>query len=200
MTPYIATPGSPHLTQHQWQQPVTYSPPYQQHPQQSRQGPIPYAYGQLPNTGGNPADPKNQHPIPGSFNRHAFNPKTQSFVPGASIGMSNALSQQGSSHHGSPHHGSPHSNYSSYIAPQQFGNTMSYGMTRQGSNSSLPSYHASPRQSHRPLLGAGIASPHHLPQPHVNLQQSSQSNNLPGSHLPNYGNPSTLPPKPPTGV
>lgn len=42
---------------------------------------IPYAYGQLP-VNVNPNDPKSQHPIPGSYNRHAFNPKTQSFVPG----------------------------------------------------------------------------------------------------------------------
>ena len=162
----------------------------------------------------NPADPKSQHPIPGSFNRHAFNPKTQSFVPGNSgLPISQPISHHGSPLHGSPHHGSPHLSYNAYAPPQQFGNGMGYNMARQGSNNSLPSYHASPHIPHRPMMPQSITQPqgmpHGLPQAGVhsmshNMGQQSihgmSSNGHVGNHLPNYGNPSTLPPKPPTGV
>jgi len=199
ITPYSLVARSPQIPQSQWQQPVVYPSPYQPQVPMQRQtsNTVPYAYGQLPSTV-NPSDPKSQHPIPGSFNRHAFNPKTQSFVPGA-IGMvgPQTPSQQGSPHHGSPHHGSPHLGYNSYTPPQQYINNMGYNMARQGSNSSVPSYHASPHQTHRPLMGPGMPQPHGLPQPQINHLPNMQTN---GSHLPNYGNPSTLPPKPPTGV
>jgi hypothetical protein len=79
----------------------------------------------------------------------------------------------------------------------------------------LPSYHASPHMAHRPMMHQGM--PPSLPQgmPHAvtqgippNLPQGMQIQGMPGlqgmpqngNHLPNYGNPSTLPPKPPTGV
>jgi hypothetical protein len=135
---------------------------------------IPYPYGQLPSTA-NPADPKSQHPIPGSFNRHAFNPKTQSFVPG-NVGMP---VQQPISHHGSPH-----IPYNGFSNPPQFSNGLGYNMSRQGSNTSLPSYHASPHMAPRPMMHQGM--PPNGP-PH-------------GSHLPHFGNISTLPPKPPPAV
>lgn len=131
---------------------------------------VPYLYGQLPSTA-NPADPKSQHPIPGSFNRHAFNPKTQSFVPGNN-GMP---SQQPISHHGSPHLA-----YNVFPAPQQYNNGLGYNMSRQGSNTSLPSYHASPHAATRSMMHQGLAS--------------TGSN---ASHLPHFGNAATLPPKPP---
>jgi len=172
---------------------------------------IPYAFGQLPSTA-NPADPKSQHPIPGSFNRHAFNPKTQSFVPGnPGLPGPQPMSHHGSPHHGSPHHGSPHLSYNAYPPPQQqFGNGMGYNMARQGSNNSLPSYHASPHMAHRPMMlqsmpqglpqgiphGVGQVMPQNPPQGMPGMPQNVQI----GNHLPNYGNPSTLPPKPPTGV
>lgn len=159
------------------------------------QNSIPYAFGQLPSTA-NSADPKSQHPIPGSFNRH-LNPKTQSFVPG-STGLP---VPQPMSHHGSPHHGSPHLTYNAYTPPQQQFNSngIGYNMARQGSNNSLPSYHASPHMAHGPMvhqgMGQGISQglgvPHGMGQPvPLTMQQA-------GTHLPNYGNASTLPPKPP---
>ncbi|ATZ49431.1 hypothetical protein BCIN_04g05820 [Botrytis cinerea B05.10] len=182
---------------------------------------IPYAFGQLPSTV-NPADPKSQHPIPGSFiNRHAFNPKTQSFVPGSQgLPIPQPMSHHGSPHHGSPHHGSPHLSYSNFSPPQQqYGAGMGYSMARQGSNSSLPSYHASPHMAHRPMmhqnmpqgLPQGLSQghlqglPQGLPQamPHgmpPGMPQGMVPNGQVGSHLPNFGNPATLPPKPPTGV
>ncbi|CAD6445290.1 70c514b8-d18e-4d6f-9bf4-1db0f35ad1e3 [Sclerotinia trifoliorum] len=175
---------------------------------------IPYAFGQLPSTA-NPADPKSQHPIPGSFiNRHAFNPKTQSFVPGnQGLPIPQPMSHHGSPHHGSPHHGSPHLgsphlSYSNFSPPQQqYGAGMGYSMARQGSNNSLPSYHASPHMAHRPMMhqnmpqnhpqGLPQAMPHGMPQ---GMPQGPLLNGQVGSHLPNFGNPATLPPKPPTGV
>jgi len=172
---------------------------------------IPYAFGQLPSTA-NPADPKSQHPIPGSFNRHAFNPKTQSFVPGnPSLPIPQTMPHHGSPHHGSPHHGSPHLSYNS-LPQQQYGNGMGYGMARQGSSNSLPSYHASPHMAHRPMMGMPQGMSQGMPPgfPPQGLPQSFPQNishgmpqGMPqqvGSHLPNFGNPSTLPPKPPTGV
>lgn len=228
--PTYGTPGqSPQLVSQQWQQPPIYPSTYQQ-PRGpiavGAQSTIPYPFGQLPSTA-NPADPKSQHPIPGSFNRHAFNPKTQSFVPGGTgIPVPQPMSHHGSPHHGSPHHGSPHLSYNAYAPPQQqISNGMGYNMARQGSNNSLPSYHPSPHAAHRPPMHQGIPQglpqgiPHgmqnmpqgmpptiqNLPQgQHVtqNMQnvQGVPQNGQVGNHLPNYGNPATLPPKPPPGV
>jgi len=99
-------------------------------------------------------------------------------------------------------------------------------MARQGSNNSLPSYHASPHMAHRPMMHQGMAQgmtqvpPHSMSHgmgqsmPHNMQQNMSQGmpqglpqgmhgipqNGQVATHLPNYGNPSTLPPKPPPGV
>ncbi|KAI0387152.1 hypothetical protein F5Y04DRAFT_77799 [Hypomontagnella monticulosa] len=166
---------------------------------------IPYAFGQLP-ANANPHDPKSQHPIPGSYNRHAFNPKTQSFVPG------NGMTGNGMMHvqpplppynmggHGSPQVGSPHlaySGYSSPAPPQPYVGGPGYGMSRQGSNNSLPAYHPPQHLPQHP--------PAHLPQvpPQMPNKPSIPPPTGPGqtfSHLPTYGNPATLPQKPPTGI
>ncbi|KAI2639995.1 hypothetical protein GGS21DRAFT_390703 [Xylaria nigripes] len=154
---------------------------------------IPYPYGQLP-ANANPHDPKSQHPIPGSYNRHAFNPKTQSFVP--SSGLSPVQASMGPCNMAVPPHGSPqHSGYTGYTSPppQPY---MGYGMSRQSSNNSLQAYHV----------------PQHLPQhPSTHFSQIPNKTGIPPqgpsaglgqtfSHLPNYGNPATLPQKPPTGI
>ncbi|KAF4831335.1 R3H domain-containing protein 1 [Colletotrichum siamense] len=183
------------------------------------QSTVPYMYGQLP-ANVNPNDPKSQHPIPGSYNRHAFNPKTQSFVPGGGMAPMQPpqppFSAPGS-HHGSPQIGSPHLAYAGYQQPgppAPYGVVAGYGMARQGSNNSIPSYHGPPSQH-----------PHHLntipqaPGPHIPPQHPSQhlpqnpSPHIPNkpvipqgpagqtfSHLPHYGNPATLPQKPNMGV
>ncbi|RGP65349.1 r3h domain-containing 1 [Fusarium longipes] len=177
---------------------------------------IPYAYGQLP-ANINPHDPKSQHPIPGSYNRnHAFNPKTQSFVP--SGGMAPVPPPQPpftapGSHHGSPQVGSPHLAYPGAYQqpmPQPYGG--GYGMVRQGSSSSVPAYH-SPRVAHvapPPPPPAMPQNPQHMPpqvHPHnppayniPNRPNIPQGPNQPYSHLPTYGNPATLPQKPATGI
>jgi hypothetical protein len=212
MAAYGPPMQSPPLGSQPWQQPNMFHSPYQQPRGPMVAGPqntIPYAFGQLPSTA-NPADPKSQHPIPGSFNRHAFNPKTQSFVPGgAGMPVPQPMS----------HQGSPHLPYNAYTPPQQqTNNSMGYNMARQGSNNSLPSYHASPHMTHRPPMHQGM--PHGIPNmPHGMQQNMSQGlpqglhvthnmqsmqsmpqNGQIGNHLPNYGNPATLPPKPPPGV
>ncbi|RGP72258.1 r3h 1 [Fusarium sporotrichioides] len=173
---------------------------------------IPYAFGQLP-ANINPHDPKSQHPIPGSYNRnHAFNPKTQSFVPGG--GMAPVPPPQPpftapGSHHGSPQVGSPHLAYPGAYQqpiPQPYGG--GYGMARQGSSSSMPAYH-SPRVAHvappvmpqNPQHMAPQAHPHHPPAYNIpNRPNIPQGPSQPYSHLPTYGNPATLPQKPDTGI
>ncbi|KAK4122327.1 hypothetical protein N657DRAFT_657171 [Parathielavia appendiculata] len=169
---------------------------------------IPYAYGQLP-ANANPNDPKSQHPIPGSYNRQVFNPKTQSFVPGNGLPMQPpapppAGPYGGSSpRHGSPQFPSPHMSYGGFQQPLPqpgFGPVPGpYGMTRQGSNTSIPSYHP-------------VQQPVHVPAPHgPQLMPPSGPMHMPNKpagpagipgqtfgHLPNYGNPATLPQKPST--
>lgn len=191
----------------------------------SAQSGIPYAFGQLPSNI-NPHDPKSQHPIPGSYNRnHAFNPKTQSFVPGSN-GMPPPMQPlqppftAPGSHHGSPQIGTPHLAYGGYpsaMPPHPYA-VGGYNMARQGSNNSIAAYHTPP-----PLVGP----PHvqHMPPAMQNLQQhipqpqhipQNQQVHVPGranipqgpnqmfstssSHLPAYGNPATLPQKPATGI
>lgn len=182
---------------------------------QSSVGPmgIPYAFGQLP-ANVNPNDPKSQHPIPGSYNRHAFNPKTQSFVPsnGMSPGQAPMPGYTMSAPHGSPQIGSPHLGYNGFSSPvpqPYMGGPPSYGMSRQSSNNSLPAYHphATPPQHMQPHPG-----PHYpqMPQqmgqymPHKGspVAQPMGAGGHPSaySNLPNYGNPATLPQKPPAGT
>ncbi|KAI1008131.1 hypothetical protein K3495_g84 [Podosphaera aphanis] len=194
----------------QWPQAVYHNP--FQLPGPTIRGPpssVPYLFGQLPTTV-NPADPKSQHPIPGSFNRHAFNPKTQSFVPGNVVMSVTPQTSHHSSSNGFTHHSSTRTSYNMYSSPQQqFGNGMDYNMVRQGSNNSLLSYHASPLITQRPPIHQGITQgappgkshgvPPGIPQ---NLSQGLKiaHNGQMSTRLPNYGNPSTLPPKPPTGI
>lgn len=200
--------GQPVQTnQHQsWSQPQAYNNPAPQSPYQSRVSPVqmgnamPYAhypFGQLP-AHLNPHDPKSQHPIPGSYNRHAFNPKTQSFVPGngmspvqASIAPYNA-----SGMHGSPQIGPAHLAYGSYSSANQqpYMGGSAYGMSRQGSNSSLPPYHQNPHIPHMGTQAMAMKSgipPQGMP-PGVGQQSFT--------HLSNYGNPASLPQKPPSGI
>ncbi|KAI1271701.1 hypothetical protein F5Y07DRAFT_331730 [Xylaria sp. FL0933] len=204
-------PPTPPTPQQPWQPSFSQTSPsmtYQNRaPQAQPQGNvgpmgIPYAYGQLP-AHANPHDPKSQHPIPGSYNRHAFNPKTQSFVPGS--GMSPVQPPLGPYNmavppHGSPQIGSPHLSYTGYSspAPPQPYNMggPGYGMSRQSSNNSLPAYHTPQHISQHP--------PTHLPQmpnkPGMPPQGPSAGLGQTFSHLPNYGNPATLPQKPPTSI
>ncbi|KAM4065412.1 SUZ domain-containing protein [Hirsutella rhossiliensis] len=175
---------------------------------QAQAGGVPYAFGQLP-ANANPHDPKSQHPIPGSYNRnHAFNPKTQSFVPGGNV-MHPVQPPQPpftapGSHHGSPQIGTPHLAYVAYQTgvPPSYGG--GYGMARQGSNTSLPSYHGPPHIQHVPLMPSMPPPPQQIPQnPSTQIPgrpACPQGPNQIYSHLPTYGNPASLPQKPASGV
>ncbi|KAG6012845.1 hypothetical protein E4U43_007616 [Claviceps pusilla] len=190
---------------------------------------IPYAFGQLP-ARMNPHDPKSQHPIPGSYNRnHAFNPKTQSFVPGGN-GMSAGPPPQPpftapGSHHGSPQIGTPpHLAYGAYPQPQAYGGR-GYVMARQGSSNSVPGYHTMSHASSpymqqpqlpvmptmsamQPMAHAPPAPPpqHHssqMPPGHIPGRPpmpTPQASSQMYTHLPTYGNPATLPQKPASGI
>ena len=208
----------PPQTYNQTQSPAQYPPRSSPVP-----GGVPYAYGQLP-VNVNAKDPKSQHPIPGSYNRHvgSFNPKSTSFVPGPSgasmapmLGHGPSPSVYAGSGTGSPQLNSQHMNYSGFQQPipipQQFapgmapqpgygGNPSGYGMARQGSNNSLPPYHAV-QNPQAPSLAAQGLSPNPSPSNHIHHHNNStlvQGGSHPQtfSHLPNYGNPATLPQKP----
>ncbi|KAG6039685.1 hypothetical protein E4U41_002256 [Claviceps citrina] len=238
-TPAYGTPVStPAAPQAGWTQPgysqPSYPPPRAAAPAPAAPGVatsgqvgIPYAFGQLP-AHINPHDPKSQHPIPGSYSRnHAFNPMTQSFVPGGN-GMSAVPPPQPpftapGSHHGSPQIGTPpHLAYGAWPQPQAYGG--GYVMARQGSSNSVPGYHTIPhapsphlQQPQLPTMSAmptmqpmGHAP---LPPPQHPLPQIPPGHN-PGrhpvpnplglnqvyTHLPTYGNPATLPQRPATGI
>lgn len=217
--PSVPIQGYPQPVQGSPQQQSWPQPGFSQSPYPSRNAPgapgIPYAYGQLP-ANANPNDPKSQHPIPGSYQRHGFNPKTQSFVPANGMNTMQAppvpYSGYGPSQ-GSPQVTPPHLNYSGYQPPPPLppmaqppysGSGNGYGMMRQGSNNSLPPYHAPPQHAVQHMPMAPQMPPHQLPQnpSHVpnkpNMPQGPSVGNQTFSHLPTYGNPASLPQKPST--
>jgi hypothetical protein len=179
---------------------------------------IPYAYGQLP-ANANPHDPKSQHPIPGSYNRHAFNPSTKSFVPANGVppmqGQGPMPYPAPGSHHSSPQVASPHLAYvaggfqPNMVPPptmhQPYGVPgYGYAMARQGSNNSLGPYHHPPQHAQGlpvPVTAAPAPAPQHLPPHPPQIPNKPPVPQGPGqqqfSHLPpHYGNPASLPPKP----
>ncbi|KAH8893161.1 hypothetical protein GQ53DRAFT_645307, partial [Thozetella sp. PMI_491] len=112
---------------------------------------------------------------------------------------------------GSPQFNSPHMSYSGYqqpIPPQHpqgipppavYGAANnSYGMVRQGSNNSIPPYHAGPLG---PPHGPQSLPPNPAPNNHIHHNNGKPVVAQGGpaqafNHLPNYGNPATLPQKP----
>ncbi|TLD24888.1 hypothetical protein PspLS_05419 [Pyricularia sp. CBS 133598] len=201
---------------------------------------IPYPYGQLP-CHTNPHDPKSQHPIPGSYNRHGFNPKTQSFIPGtgpAPMSMPHgpvvpSASGPFAGPNTAPQAGSPmmsapppmhYSQQSTGAHPTQYvGIANGFTMMRQGSNNSLSQHYPVMPQIQQPTMTQqlpqqpiypvqhqppGLHLPH-PPQQQVHNPPQRMPNKPPMgqghsvgpttfSHLPTYGNPSTLPQKPST--
>ncbi|CEJ80227.1 hypothetical protein VHEMI00424 [[Torrubiella] hemipterigena] len=213
MAPYVA-PMPTGAPQAAWPvssyagSPVTY-PARGQAPVAAGAGAIPYPYGQLP-AHANPNDPKSQHPIPGSYNRnHGFNPMTQSFIPTGSMQQTPQppFTTPGS-HHSSPQIGTPHLAYAGYQQAVAIPYGGTYGMVRQGSNNSVPSYH-SPQQG-TPPFPSMPAIPHGShPHPASSHPSGAVPNRPPVpqgpssqmyTNLPNYGNPATLPQRPATGM
>jgi hypothetical protein len=160
---------------------------------------IPYAYGQLP-ANANPNDPKSQHPIPGSYSRQNFNPKSQTFVPTSGMApMPPAPNHYGnaSPHHGSPQFQSPHLGFGAFQQPPMLPpgyqpGPVAFPMARQGSNNSLTQFHPGPQPPMGPQHLPPNASPHIPNKPMVPQGAAAQG----FGHLPNYGNPATLPQKP----
>lgn len=211
--------GQPiHTAQHQnWQQPPAFNGQAPPSPYQGQSVPaqaqvntgymingVPYAFGQLP-VHVNPNDPKSQHPIPGSYNRHAFNPSTKSFVPGN--GMSPVQSVLTPYNigpaQGSPQIGRAHLSYGTYGSPSQqsYMGGPGYGMSRQGSNNSLPPYHQSqhmPQHASAPLPQMPQSMPMKPSMPGQGMPPGVGHQGF--AHLPNYGNSATLPQKPPSGI
>lgn len=167
---------------------------------------IPYPYGQLP-VHSNPLDPKSQHPIPGSYNRHhAFNPKTQSFVPGNGMApmppgppvppvgpyAGPAQTQQAPGPLANPPpmpYGAPpvmpHPHHTPSYGPTGGG----FGMMRQGSNNSLPpQYHHMPPHAQQQL---GVAQHQHQLQHQQHLRQHAMPTHAvqPHSHQVHHQSP-----------
>jgi hypothetical protein len=142
------------------------------------QAPMPgYPYGQFASNAYNGKPNRNQHPIPGSYNRGQFNPQTQAFVPGGRnmpFGMQPNMMQ-----------GQPQMNgYGGYQMPGQA--SMPIQMPRpSASATSTPSY-GSPQSMHGTVSATSMN------------RIASQSGD-PGSQssIAKYGTPAHLPPKPP---
>lgn len=136
---------------------------------------VPYPYGQLPSHAGR-SNYQNQHPLPGSFNRQSFNPKTQSFIPGSGFPVSSTLGygpQPYSNATSSRGQGHPH--------PSQ----APLNMPRQGLHNTYPT----------PFT----AAPSVVPINSKSFSNHSATGQLPQgqSSLSKWGTPSHLPPKPP---
>lgn len=156
-------------------------------------GQSPYPYGQLPNPqfGNN----RNQHPLPGSFNRQQFNPQSQAFVPsfpgapmrgGAGFGMPGQSPQMG------------------VVAPNMV-NYPNFNMPMHQQQPPRPNQPTSQPQFNRPpgnptfVKNQGQGMAHPLPQPVSAAQNQGQRSASGGSQssIAKWGTPSHLPPKPP---
>ncbi|KAF9693566.1 hypothetical protein EKO04_008123 [Ascochyta lentis] len=144
--------------------------------------PQPYAYGQFPPNPYNGQPNRNQHPIPGSYNRQQFNPQSQAFIPG---GRNMPFPMQPNMGQGPPQ-------MNGYGGFQMQGQPQMAGQMQRVSPSvgSTPSF-GSPQSIH----GNGSAGMHRI---------ASQSGEPPSSRVPSgansiakYGTPAHLPAKPP---
>ena len=211
-SPAISSPSMSHSAQvsrpqsqmsdQQWTQ-NGYANGYQQSQQQQQFYPPPnppaYPYGQLPYQPG--FQNKAVHPLPGSYNRSAFNPATRAFVPG-----SGSMAPQPSSGYGSMSPQPPNyaaSPNTSMMRPQP----ISYPNGQPGPpypsyNPHAPSYPQVP--SYPQMLGSYNPSQPEQPRSNRktpgNSQSAPNSNNSPNvqqSSLSKWGTPAHLPPKPP---
>ena len=205
------------MSDHQWSQ-NGYANSYQQ-PQQQQQfyqpGPpsVSYPYGQLPYQPG--FQNKAAHPLPGSYNRSAFNPASRAFVPSGGSMPQPAISGPG---------------YTQMSQPQGYGNnpnpammrtqpmTYPHGYPQQNFNPQAqtyaqpPSYRQLPQVlgSYNAILGPQDQSPKPYVQANTNTnnRKAASQTHQTGSHhsnnassqqssLSKWGTPAHLPPKPP---
>ncbi|KAK7527460.1 uncharacterized protein IWZ02DRAFT_371523 [Phyllosticta citriasiana] len=146
------------------QMPYQFSQGFNDRPMSAGQN---YPYGQLPNPsfGNN----RNQHPLPGSFNRQQFNPQSQAFVPSFVPGMRGAPPYNMPAQ--SPQMGSPQFNT---VRQPPNPALMKPGNPNQGISHPLPQpVSAAPMPSAKPASMGGQSS------------------------IAKWGTPSHLPPKPP---
>lgn len=184
------------------------APPFTQNGTGSRpmsapiQGPAPvqYPYGQFPTSPYNGKPNRNQHPLPGSFNRQQFNPQSQAFVPG---GRNMPYQMQVNMAAMQPQ---TMSGYGNFQMPQ--GNPMSSQLPRLSPPSAHPQTFGSPRsmQNSNPISvkpnnsGASLA-------PQIASSQTTSAGPPPSqpsstsipvqSSIAKWGTPSHLPAKPP---
>lgn len=135
-----------------------------------------YPYGQFPPTQYNGKANRNQHPIPGSYNRQQFNPQSQAFVPG---GRNMPFQMQQNMGQGPPQM----NGYGGFQMPQ---------MPRPGASSTSTPPFGSPQSmqgNHSSNMMNRIQS-----QPG---EQTSSNGTAAHSSIAKYGTPAHLPAKPP---
>lgn len=143
---------------------------------------VPYAYGALPSQPfqSGRSTYQNQHPLPGSFNRQSFNPKTQAFVPGSGF-VTNQIGGYGPR----PYPINANSQGPSHAHMYQ----ASSSMQRQGPQVHGSTSFSMPQPSHG--NGSMVSS---IPTITAQPPQGRPSGQ---SSLSKWGTPSHLPPKPP---
>ena len=158
--------GYPYSYQQSAQTPQSYSP--QMHHRSPVAGipSVPYQFGQLPYQPHSPQG-KPPHPLPGSYNRQAFNPQTRAFVP------SSGFNPQASQYGGIPSDGVMRS-------PMSF---------QSGSSTSPYGKQAATYQQSNSYPKSSVAN--------STPRTSSQQNSPQPSSLAKWGTPANLPPKPP---
>jgi hypothetical protein len=190
-------------------QQVTYpvaQPPYQ-NGNDSRpmsapgQGPLTgqYPYGQFPSSAYTGMPNRNQHPLPGSFNRQQFNPQSQAFVPGGrnmpyQMPTNAAPSPQGMNGYATYQMSavSQMPNQMQNVSPP-LGQMQAYGSPNgMHNNNSGASKSNSLGASQPPQLSNSQAAPSSSPP-----SQTNSSTKPAHSSIAKWGTPAHLPPKPP---
>jgi hypothetical protein len=148
-------------------------------PQQA-QVPGQYPYGQFPPSAYNGKPNRNQHPIPGSYNRQQFNPQSQAFIPGGrNMPFQMPPNMGGPNMHGMP----PMNGYGQF---PMSGPTMPRMSPSAGST---PSF-GSPQSMHGNSAAMNRIASQNGEQPHSRIPSAASS-------IAKYGTPSHLPAKPP---
>jgi hypothetical protein len=158
------------------------------------QGPVVpegYPYGQFPPANYNGGKPgRNQHPIPGSYQRQPFNPQSQAFVPG---GRNIPFQMPPNMSGGTPQVMSGYGGL-----PMSVANQMPHQMQRPSPPTANTQVFGSPHvmQSNNLLITNPNSSP--SSQQPLSAQGSSQQTSVPAqSSIAKYGTPSNLPARPP---
>ncbi|KAF2117534.1 hypothetical protein BDV96DRAFT_643907 [Lophiotrema nucula] len=159
----------------------------------------PYPYGAFPTSPYNGKPNRNQHPIPGSFNRQQFNPQSQAFVPG---GRNGPFPMQPNM---SPMPPQPMNGYGNFQMPTtpQMSSPMPNQMPRPSPPITYQQTFGSPRggQQVNPVpLQANNAQMPQIASSQVATAPTSgsSSTSIPAqSSIAKWGTPSHLPPKPP---